>query len=110
MEYNISSGAPQLTNSSRTFLILVSLIPVFNFPSEKVPAPPSPNCTFDSVFKLEFFQKLLTSTVLSSMLFPLSIIIGLYPNSDNIREANIPAGPKPTTTGVEPNFLCSGNL
>ena len=37
-----------------TILGLLGLIIVFilvvNFPSEKVPAPPSPNCTFDSFF------------------------------------------------------------
>ena len=40
-EYEIVSGS--LT--SKTLVILKSFIPVVSFPSENVPAPPSPNCT-----------------------------------------------------------------
>ena len=52
--YKISFGAPNFTNSSNTFLENTLEFPVFNFPSEKVPAPPSPNCIFDDV--LNFCQ------------------------------------------------------
>ena len=46
----ISSGAPALTNSFSTLRVRCrgSLICVHSLPSENVPAPPSPNCTFDS--------------------------------------------------------------
>ena len=53
-KYKISSGAPNFTNSCNTFLQNLLLIPVVNLPSEKVPAPPSPNCTFDKGFNLPF--------------------------------------------------------
>ncbi|MNE59412.1 hypothetical protein D3C80_1545040 [compost metagenome] len=48
--YRISSGAPALTNSSSTLRpwCCGSLIWLYSLPSEKVPAPPSPNCTLDS--------------------------------------------------------------
>ena len=43
--YRISGAAPNSTKSSSTFRCLPkgSFTKVFNFPSEKVPAPPSPN-------------------------------------------------------------------
>ena len=41
--YKISSGAPNLTNVSKTVLQYAEFIPVVSLPSEKVPAPPSPN-------------------------------------------------------------------
>ena len=43
--YNIFSGAPNFTkvSSTKELLPALSLTNVFNLPSEKVPAPPSPN-------------------------------------------------------------------
>lgn len=42
----ISSGAPAWTNASSTWRICGLFVPVVSLPSENVPAPPSPNCTF----------------------------------------------------------------
>lgn len=77
----------------------VFLMPVINLPSEKVPAPPSPNCTFESGLSFPVFQNKFTSFCRSGTGFPLSSIIGLKPASARIKAANIPAGPLPTTTG-----------
>ena len=41
--YKISSGAPASTKASNTLRPRKSLTRVVNFPSENVPAPPSPN-------------------------------------------------------------------
>ena len=48
--YKISSGAPCATKHSSTFRFLPegSFTIVLSLPSEKVPAPPSPNCTLHS--------------------------------------------------------------
>ena len=97
--YNISSGAPNLTNSSNTFLEYILELPVFNFPSENVPAPPSPNCIFEFGLNFLFLVNSSTSFILSSTHFPLSNIIGFIPFSINISPANNPAGPAPTITG-----------
>ena len=50
----LSLGAPFFTKISSTFRPLPSLsfTRVLSLPSEKVPAPPSPNCTFDSGSRL----------------------------------------------------------
>ena len=103
-EYKISSGDPKLTSSSRTFLHLISFILVVNLPSEKVPAPPSPNCIFELFLNILLFQKLLISFVLSSTSNPLSSKSGLYPLCAKSNAANKPAGPLPTTTGRCCNF------
>ena len=99
-EYNISSGEPKLTNSSNTFLHLISFILVVSFPSEKVPAPPSPNCTFELFLNFLLFQKSFISFVLLSTSSPLSSIIGLNPLWASTKAANKPAGPLPTITGL----------
>ena len=71
-----------------------------NLPSEKVPAPPSPNCTFESVFIFPSCLKSSTSFCLSSTAFPCSINIGLCPFLAKVYDANNPAGPAPITTGL----------
>ena len=48
-------------------------------PSEKVPAPPSPNCTFDKVSSFPVFLKTSTCFSLFSTGEPCSITIGLIP-------------------------------
>ena len=58
--YRMSSRAPKATNCSRIQRILGLLIPVFSFPSEKVPAPPSPNWTLLLGSRVPFFQKAAT--------------------------------------------------
>ena len=74
----------------------MSLVPVVSLPSEKAPAPPSPNCTLLVVSRIPFFQKLCTSSVRVSTSLPRSIKIGCA----SISAANNPAGPAPTTTGL----------
>ena len=56
----IESGAPKRWNVSRTTLILSWRFPHVSFPSENVPAPPSPNCTFDSGSKTPDVQNFMT--------------------------------------------------
>ena len=51
-----------ITNSCKTLRTYLSfLIPVISLPSENVPAPPSPNCTLETIFKLPLCQKASTS-------------------------------------------------
>ena len=78
----------------------MSLVPVVSLPSEKAPAPPSPNCTLLVVSRIPFFQKLCTSSVRVSTSLPRSIKIGFAPLCASISAANNPAGPAPTTTGL----------
>lgn len=49
LSQRISSGAPKETKVSKTSRLKAACVPVLSFPSEKVPAPPSPNWTFPSV-------------------------------------------------------------
>ena len=74
-------------------------MPVVNFPSENVPAPPSPNCTFEKGFNCLSCRKPSTSCFLSSTVFPCSIIIGDIPCCTSVKAENKPAGPAPTMTG-----------
>ena len=71
--YKISSGAPCSTKVSKTNLFLpnLSFTKVFSFPSENVPAPPSPNCTLDSEFSSPLSQKCSTSFIRFVTSFPL---------------------------------------
>ena len=103
-KYKISWGAPKLTNSCKTFLHNGLLIPVVSLPSENVPAPPSPNWTFDEVFKILFFKRLSISFFLSSTFFPCSIIMGEIPFWTNVNAEKRPAGPEPTITGEGSDF------
>ena len=97
--YKISSGAPNLTNVSKTVLQYTEFIPVVSLPSEKVPAPPSPNWIFEFGFKIPVLIKLLISFWRSSTDFPCSTIIGKSPFSTKVIAANKPAGPAPIITG-----------
>ena len=56
----IESGAPKRWSVSRTTAILSWRLPQVSFPSLKVPAPPSPNWTFDSGSKTPDVQNLIT--------------------------------------------------
>ena len=102
LSYKISFGAPYSTKDFNTNLFLpkVSFTKVFNFPSENVPAPPSPKETLDSVSSFPSLQNLFTLRVLSSTQPPRSITIGFKPDLASKSAANIPAGPNPTTTGL----------
>ena len=75
-KYFISAGAPASTKASNTSLILLSFIRVVNFPSEKVPAPPSPNCTLEFFLSAPPCQKSSISRWRVSTSAPRSKIIG----------------------------------
>ena len=96
--YNVDSGAPKLTNSWRTLVQKGLWIPLVNLPSEKVPAPPSPNWTFDKQSNLPVFLNISTTFCLFSTLSPCSITIGVIPFWTKVRAANKPLGPAPTIT------------
>ena len=71
---------------------------MLSLPSEKVPAPPSPNWTLDSSFKTPASKNLETVFTLLSTSSPLSITIGLILLEAKMYAANNPAGPLPTIT------------
>ena len=108
LEHNMSASAPNLTNVSSTSLILPvgSLITVLSLPSENVPAPPSPNCTLDSVSSSPLSQNVLTFFCLTSTLSPRSYITGFMPASESFKAANMPAGPNPIITGRSSSLIC----
>ena len=103
--YEIWLGAPNLTNCSITVLQSGLCKFVVSLPSEKVPAPPSPNCTLDIVFNIPSFLNSSTSFERSSTFLPCSIIIGFTPFSTIERAQNNPAGPAPIITGLLLLFL-----
>ena len=116
LAYRISSDAPNFTKLCKTYLILpnVSEICVLSFPSENVPAPPSPNCTLHSVSSSPVSQNCATFLVLVSTSCPRSYTTGLSPALASSRAQNIPAGPSPITTGLSSSLTFSvaltGNL
>ena len=79
------------------------LTPVFSFPSENVPAPPSPNCTLHSGSSVPVFQNSSTAACRALASCPRSSTSGRSPAMLSTSAANIPAGPNPTITG-----LCAG--
>ena len=97
--YKMLSGAPWAANSSSTKCRRLSWMPVFSFPSEKVPAPPSPNCTLFSVSRGPPPRKASTALRRVKASCPRSITTGMAPARASTSAANMPAGPKPTTTG-----------
>ena len=84
-----------------------SCIEVLSLPSENVPAPPSPNCTFDRGLSFPPCQKEFTAFMRSSTFCPLSSIRGLRPACDSIRAQKRPAGPLPTIRGRRPPCIFS---
>ena len=93
------SGAPQDTSASMMKRWRRSRVPVFSLPSENVPAPPSPNWTFERTFSSPVAQKRSTSRRLRSTHSPRSSRIGRAPQRASTSAANSPAGPAPITTG-----------
>ena len=77
--YRISGGPPAFTKVSRTKAALpsLSLTRVLSLPSEKVPAPPSPNWTLEAGSSLPLSQKRRMSSCLFSTGRPRSISRGL---------------------------------
>ena len=76
-----------------------SCVEVLSLPSEKVPAPPSPNWTLDSGSSAPPARKASTSRSLASTSLPRSSTMGRAPARASTSAANIPAGPKPAITG-----------
>ena len=99
-KYKISSGAPNSTKVRSTCLFLPdeSFTKVLSFPSEKVPAPPSPNCTLHSGSRPFPFQNASTLSCRFSTSKPRSKTTGCFPALASSNAANIPAGPKPAIT------------
>ena len=97
----MDGSAPKRTkvSSTRRFLPEGSFTDVFSLPSEKVPAPPSPNCTLLLELSMPLSQNFWTSQVLFSTRLPRSITIGRKPASASIYAQNSPAGPAPAITG-----------
>ena len=100
------SGAPWAANSFNTQNMRLSWVPVLSFPSEKVPAPPSPNWTLDSGFKSPPRRKASTAMLLCSTAWPRSRTMGFAPALASTSAANMPAGPKPATTGRSVVLTC----
>ena len=84
------------------------MIPLVSFPSENVPAPPSPNRILESSFRTPSLLNASTSLTRSDMPLPRSMTIGLYPFLASSRAANIPHGPNPTITGRPIRFSLPG--
>ena len=94
-----SAGAPASIRASSTAEMRGSWVPVVSLPSEKVPAPPSPNCTLEVGSSFPVDQKRSTSAVRRSTSWPRSSTTQGRPFRARNRAANSPAGPMPTTTG-----------
>ena len=94
-----SSGAPAAMRVSTTAEMRGSWVPVVSLPSEKVPAPPSPNWTLDSGSSGPPAQKRSTAAARASTGSPRSSTTQGRPFRARNRAANSPAGPMPATTG-----------
>ncbi len=111
--HRISSGAPNSTKvfNTNVFLPVASFTAVFSFPSEKVPAPPSPNWILLRSSSCPVCQNVSTISCLRSTSMPLSKRIGAKPVLARESAQKSPAGPMPITTGRCLNGivpLCSG--
>ena len=106
--HKISSGAPNCTNVFNTSPFNALCVCVLSFPSEKVPAPPSPNCTLLFLSSTRVWIKLCTLFSRSSTLAPRSITIGVMPRCNRRRAQNSPAGPLPTINARSLGNLCFG--
>jgi hypothetical protein len=97
--YAISFGAQALMSSSKIYFVLGSFTHVYSFPSENVPAQPSPNCTFEFTFNFPVCKNFSTSWARVSTSTHLSIKSGFSHAVASISAANSPLGQLPTTTG-----------
>ena len=93
----IDAGAPKRCSVSRMTAILSCRLPQVSLPSLNVPAPPSPNWTFDSGSKTPDVQNFITARYRSSAGSPRSRTVTGMPASTSARAAKRPAGPVPTT-------------
>ena len=94
----ISSGAPKRANVSSTSRLRGSFVCVFSFPSENVPAPPSPNWMLHSSSRTLDLKKCSQDKTRSSTVPPLSTNTGRMPPRSRRKAQKSPAGPLPTTT------------
>lgn len=95
----MSAGAPIWMKVSNTVPMRGSWVPVVSFPSEKVPAPPSPNWTLEAGWSSPVCQNRSTRRVRSSTGAPRSSTMEGSPLRARYSAAKSPAGPMPTTTG-----------
>ena len=95
----MSGSAPASTNVCRISRWTGSFVPVVSLPSEKLPAPPSPNCTFVRGSSTPSFQNVSTAATRSSMAAPRSSTTGFRPALASVSAAKMPQGPKPAITG-----------
>ena len=111
LSYRISSGAPFSTKIFRTsvFLPSLSFTSVFSLPSEKVPAPPSPNCTLESAESTPVFQNSSTRLVRLSTSAPRSRSNGRYPAFASRYPQKSPAGPVPMMSGLSARISFPGS-
>ena len=91
--------APALTKVSRIKRWEALLVPVLSFPSENVPAPPSPNWMLLSRSSWPVWLWCSTAAVLLVASSPRSMSRGLRPALASVSAQNRPAHPAPTTTG-----------
>ena len=110
LKYSISGGAPASISSLRIIVFRASKLPILSFPSEKAPAPPSPNCTLEFVSRTPERQNVKTLCLRLSTSGPRSNKMGLAPACAKISAANNPAGPAPTTIGRICNFFIFGKV
>ena len=106
-DQRISSGAPLSASSKNTLRMSLLLVPVVSFPSENVPAPPSPNWTLEFSSSRPVAKKRCTSAVRVSTSCPRSSTIGRSPARASVSAAKKPAGPNPAITGRKGLFLRS---
>ncbi len=85
-----------------------SLMPLYSLPSEKVPAPPSPNWTLLSGSRTPRRHRPQVSRVRSRTSLPRSRMIGRKPISARVSAASRPHGPVPMTTGRAGGALNAG--
>ena len=95
----ISRGAPEVTSVCKIRRCSWFLVPVVSFPSENVPAPPSPNWILLSGSSAAVVLKRSMSAVRRQASWPRSMRSGCRPALARASAAKRPAQPAPTTTG-----------
>ena len=95
----MSAGAPWSKSARVTKAHSGSPTRVVSLPSEKVPAPPSPNWRLADGSKRPVCSNRSTAATRCSSAGPRSSTMGRYPCRASSSAANSPAGPRPQTTG-----------
>ena len=102
----MSSGAPWSRKAPVTKAQSGSPMRVVSLPSEKVPAPPSPNWMLAFSSSSPAASNRCTACTRRSRSGPRSSTRGRYPDRASSKAANSPAGPSPTTTGRWASGAC----